>query len=75
MRFAQHLSIRCFPARKREMSCAFPANFLPSQPLKLHAELLISVHKVLYCRASHLSSGHSLPTDDGHAGVKQLIVV
>ena len=74
-RFAQHVPTRCFPARERGMSCAFSANFLPSQAVKLHAELLIFLHKVLYCRSSHLSSVHSLPTDDGRAVVKPLIVV
>lgn len=41
----------------------------------LHAELLVLLHKVLCCRASHLSSVHSLPTDDGRAVVTPLIVV
>ena len=74
-RFAQQLSTGGFPARKGKMKWAFPANFLPNSPVKLHAELLIFLHKITCCRASHLSSVQSLPTDDGRAVVEPLIVV
>ena len=62
-RFAQHVSTGGFPARKGGMSCPLPANFLPTQLVKLHAELLKFLHKVLCYRASHFSSVGSATTD------------
>ena len=78
--YAQHDApnmslLDAFPPEKERRVVPSPANFLPSQPVKLHAELLIFLHEVLRCKASHLSSDRLLPTDDGRAIIKSLIVV